>query len=108
MRFRETYFAPTFSKWVNQNCGGVEVHVTDRTRFDPIRTAIAMIVTAKQLYPDFAWRESAPPYWIDKLTGSDLVRKGVDGGCDDGQIVASWQGELARFRPERARYLLYR
>jgi len=109
VRFREAYFVPSFSKWANQNCAGVQVTVTDRRRFDPIRTTIAMIITAKQVYPkDFAWRESAPPYWIDKLTGSDLVRKGVDGGSTTDQIVASWQGELARFRARRARYLLYR
>jgi uncharacterized protein YbbC (DUF1343 family) len=109
VRFREMYFVPTFSKWANQNCAGVQVTVTDRRRFDSIRTAIAMIVTAKKLYPkDFAWRESAPPYWIDKLTGSDLVRKGVDGGATTDEIVASWQSELARFRAQRARYLLYR
>jgi uncharacterized protein YbbC (DUF1343 family) len=109
VRFREAYFVPTFSKWANQNCAGVQVTVTDRRKYDSIRTALAMIVTAKKMYPkDFAWRESAPPYWIDKLTGSDLVRKGVDGGSTTDQIVASWQGELARFRAQRARYLLYR
>ncbi len=109
VRFREAYFAPTFSKWQDKNCAGVQVMVTDRRRYDPIRTALAMIIAAKQLYPnDFAWRESAAPYWIDKLTGSDLVRKGVDGGATTDQIVASWQGELARFRAQRGRYLLYR
>lgn len=109
VRFRETYFTPTFSKWVNQSCAGVQVSVTDRTTYDSIRTAIAMIVTAKQMYSkDFAWRETAAPFWIDKLTGSDLVRKGVDGGSTTDQIVASWQDELARFRAQRARYLLYR
>jgi uncharacterized protein YbbC (DUF1343 family) len=109
VRFREAYFVPTFNKWANQNCAGVQVTVTDRRVYDSIRTAIAMIVTARSLYPkDFAWRESAAPYWIDKLTGSDLVRKGVDGGATTDQIVASWQDELARFRAQRARYLLYR
>jgi uncharacterized protein YbbC (DUF1343 family) len=109
VRFREAYFVPTFSKWVNQNCAGVQVTVTDRRRYDSIRTAIAMIVTARTMYAkDFAWRESAPPYWIDKLTGSDLVRKGVDAGATTDQIVASWQAELTRFRALRARYLLYR
>lgn len=109
VRFREAYFAPTFSKWVGQNCAGVQVVVTDRRQYDSIRTALAMIVTARAMYPkDFAWRESAPPYWIDKLTGSDLVRKGVDGGSTTDAIVASWQAELQRFRTQRARYLLYR
>jgi uncharacterized protein YbbC (DUF1343 family) len=109
VRFREAYFVPTFSKWVNQNCAGVQVFVTERDSFDPIRTAIAMIVTARRLYPgDFAWRESAPPYWIDKLTGSDQVRTAIDAGKDADEVVAGWQAGLARFRATRARYLLYR
>jgi uncharacterized protein YbbC (DUF1343 family) len=109
VRFREAYFVPTFSKWVNENCAGVQVVVTDRDAFDPIRTAIAMIVTARKLYPgDFAWRESAPPYWIDKLTGSDQVRTAIDAGRTADEVVAGWQDELARFRAQRARYLLYR
>jgi uncharacterized protein YbbC (DUF1343 family) len=109
VRFREAYFVPTFSKWQNQNCAGVQLMVTDRRRYDSIRTALAMIVTARKMYPkDFGWRESTPPYWIDKLTGSDLVRTGVDRGETADQIAAAWQGELARFRAQRARYLLYR
>ncbi|HEX6471166.1 MAG TPA: DUF1343 domain-containing protein [Streptosporangiaceae bacterium] len=107
--FREAYFAPTFSKWTGQNCAGVQVVVTDRDAFDPIRTAIAMIVTARRLYPaGFAWRESAPPYWIDKLTGSDRVRIAIDAGKDADEVVAGWRAELARFRATRDRYLLYR
>ncbi|MCO5997805.1 exo-beta-N-acetylmuramidase NamZ family protein [Actinoallomurus rhizosphaericola] len=109
VRFREAYFAPTFSKWVNQNCGGVQLFVTDRRRFDPIRTALAMIISARRLYPkDFAWRESKAPYWIDLLTGSDQVRTAIDGGATIDQVVAGWQADLARFRAQRQRYLLYR
>jgi uncharacterized protein YbbC (DUF1343 family) len=109
VRFREAYFVPTFSKWVNRNCGGVQVYVTDRDSFDPIHTAIAMIVTARRLYPgDFAWRERTAPFWIDKLTGSDQVRTAIDAGQDADEVVAGWQAELARFRATRARYLLYR
>jgi uncharacterized protein YbbC (DUF1343 family) len=109
VRFREAYFVPTFSKWVNQNCAGVQVVVTDRSVFDPIRTALAMIISAKRLYPgDFAWRESAPPYWIDKLTRSDQVRTAIDAGRDVDAVVAGWQAELSKFRATRARYLLYR
>jgi uncharacterized protein YbbC (DUF1343 family) len=109
VRFREAYFAPTFNKWQNQNCGGVQVFVTDRRRFDPIRTALAMIISARRLYPkDFAWRESKSPYWIDLLTGSDQVRTAIDGGADVDQVVAGWQADLAQFRAKRKRYLLYR
>jgi uncharacterized protein YbbC (DUF1343 family) len=103
--FRENYFTPTFSKFAGQTVGGVQVMVTDRRTFDPIRTAIAMIVALKTVYPqDFAWR---PDNWIDNLTGSDEVRKAVDAGRSAEEIVARWEAELAGFRALRARYLIY-
>jgi len=104
--FRENYFNPTFSKWAGQTVGGIELYVTDRAAFDPIRTAVAMLVTAKQLYPSgFAWRSDN---WIDKLTGSDQVRTSVDAGNSTDAIVAGWQAELAGFRRLREKYLIYR
>ncbi|MGH3354448.1 MAG: exo-beta-N-acetylmuramidase NamZ domain-containing protein [Nocardioidaceae bacterium] len=108
VHFREAYFTPSFSKHQGTSCGAVQVHVFDRGRFEAIRTAIAMIVTAKRMYPsDFAWRESGPPYWIDRLTGSEQVRHAIDGGADADEVVAGWQGELREFRRSRRRYLLY-
>ena len=106
--FREAYFAPTTSKHVGKTCGGVQLHVGDRDDFEAIRTAITMIVTARDLYPDdFAWRETASPFWIDRLTGSDQVRRAIDAGADADEVVAGWQDELAAFRAVRERYLLY-
>lgn len=54
-RFRGTYFTPTFSKWVGQICGGVEVYVTDRAEFNAIHTALAMIVAAKPTADDITF-----------------------------------------------------
>jgi len=104
---REAYFTPTFSKHVGKVCAGVHLHVTDRDSFDAIRTAIAMIITAKRLYPGFAWRESAPPYWIDRLSGSDQVRLAIDSGADVDDVVSGWQEELQDFRRLRRTHLLY-
>ncbi|WP_433364273.1 exo-beta-N-acetylmuramidase NamZ family protein [Actinoplanes sp. CA-142083] len=103
--FRESYFTPTFSKFAGQTVGGVQVVVTDRHAFDPIRTAIAMLVTLKRLYPaGFAWR---PDNWIDTLTGSAQVRTSIDLGLDHDAVAAGWQGELAAFAALRARHLIY-
>ncbi len=104
--FRENYTVPTFSKFVNETCGGVQVHLTDRRVVDPIRTAVAMIVTAKQLYPAvFGWR---PDNWIDDLTGSSRLRTMVDSGASTDEVVGAWTDELAGFRKQREPFLLYR
>ncbi|WP_020420345.1 exo-beta-N-acetylmuramidase NamZ domain-containing protein [Amycolatopsis sp. ATCC 39116] len=105
VRFRETYFVPTFGKFVNQTCGGVQLTVTDPASFDAIRTAVAMLVTAKKLHPDlFAWRADNG---IDKLTGSDRLRTMVDRGAGVDEIVGSWQAELDEFTARRRPHLLY-
>ncbi|MEV5727677.1 DUF1343 domain-containing protein [Streptomyces pharetrae] len=104
VHFREAYFAPTFSKFQGKTVGGVQVHVHDRAVYDPVRTGIALLVTAKRSWPGFAWR---PDHWIDKLTGSTRVRTLIDAGAGVDDVVADWQPELAAFREVREEYLLY-
>ncbi|MFD8813015.1 exo-beta-N-acetylmuramidase NamZ domain-containing protein [Streptomyces sp. NPDC059627] len=105
VRFREAYFAPTFSKFQGRTVGGVQIHVHDRAAYDPVRTGIALLVTAKKVWSGFAWREDG---WIDKLTGSTRVRTMIDAGAGPDEIVGAWQGELAAFRRVRKEFLLYR
>ncbi|WP_203713453.1 exo-beta-N-acetylmuramidase NamZ domain-containing protein [Streptomyces ardesiacus] len=105
VRFREAYFAPTFSKFQGRTVGGVQLHVHDRAAFDPVRTGVALLVTARRTWDGFAWR---PDNWIDKLTGSARVRTMIDAGADTDEVVAGWERELAAFRGTRRRYLLYR
>ncbi|WP_306319316.1 MULTISPECIES: DUF1343 domain-containing protein [unclassified Streptomyces] len=105
VHFREAYFAPTFSKFQGKTIGGVQVHVDDREDFDPVRTGIGLLVTAKSAWNGFAWRSDN---WIDKLTGSTKVRTMIDAGASTAEVVADWQGELAAFRDVRREYLMYK
>ncbi|MFE4331128.1 exo-beta-N-acetylmuramidase NamZ domain-containing protein [Streptomyces sp. NPDC056831] len=103
--FREAYFAPTFSKFQGRTVGGVQLHVQDREAFDPVRTGIALLVTAKRTWSGFAWRSDN---WIDKLTGNTRVRTMIDAGADTDEVVGAWAEDLAAFRAVRKRYLQYR
>ncbi|MFD5746875.1 exo-beta-N-acetylmuramidase NamZ domain-containing protein [Streptomyces sp. NPDC127033] len=105
VRFREAYFAPTFSKFQGKTVGGVQLHVHDRASFDPVRTGIGLLVTAKRSWSGFAWR---PDHWIDKLTGSTAVRTMIDAGAEPDEVAAAWRDDLAAFRAVRRRYLTYR
>ncbi|MGJ7418397.1 exo-beta-N-acetylmuramidase NamZ domain-containing protein [Streptomyces cinereoruber] len=105
VRFREAYFAPTFSKFQGRTVGGVQLHVHDRESFDPVRTGIGLLVTARRSWSGFAWR---PDHWIDKLTGSTRVRTLIDAGADTDEVVGAWQADLKAFRAVRKEYLLYR
>ncbi|WP_327161159.1 DUF1343 domain-containing protein [Streptomyces zaomyceticus] len=105
VRFREAYFAPTFSKFQGKTVGGVQVHVHDRESFDPVRAGIGLLVTARSTWSGFAWRADD---WIDKLTGSTRVRTLIDAGAGVDETVGAWQADLAAFRAVRKEYLLYR
>ncbi|MEU2545830.1 DUF1343 domain-containing protein [Streptomyces roseolus] len=105
VRFREAYFAPTFSKFQGRTVGGVQLHVHDREAFDPVRVGIALLVTARASWSGFAWR---PDHWIDKLTGSTRVRTLVDAGAGTDEIAAAWSEDLTAFRAVRREHLLYR
>ncbi|TXS45747.1 DUF1343 domain-containing protein [Streptomyces sp. uw30] len=104
VHFREAYFAPTFSKFQGKTVGGVQIHVHDRAAYDPVRTGIALLVTAKKVWSGFSWRSDN---WIDKLTGSTRVRTMIDAGASADEVVADWQQELSVFRRTRREYLLY-
>ncbi|GHE01927.1 exo-beta-N-acetylmuramidase NamZ family protein [Streptomyces alanosinicus] len=104
VRFREAYFAPTFSKFEGRTVGGVQIHVHDRAAYDPVRTGIALLVTAKKVWKGFAWRSDD---WIDRLTGSARVRTMIDAGAGTDEVTGAWQQELAAFRRVRKEYLLY-
>jgi uncharacterized protein YbbC (DUF1343 family) len=108
--FRENYFNPTFSKYAGRVCGGVQVYVTDRDVFDPIHTAIAMLIEARKLQPDDMefWRPgTAGRRWIDLLTGSTWVHTAIEDGLSADEVVAGWQDDLAGFRATREEHLIY-
>jgi len=112
-RFRPCSFEPTFQKHAGVMCNGVQIHVTDRTAFEPVRTAVELFRAARALAPDdFGWRP--PPYEyeerlmpIDILWGHDGLRRGVDAGRATDEILACVREECAAFREAARPYLLY-
>jgi uncharacterized protein YbbC (DUF1343 family) len=113
VHFRPVFFEPTFQKHARHTCGGCQLHVTDRTAFQPVRAAVELIAEFRRQDPaSFAWRQ--PPYeyehdkWpIDILYGSDALRTAIDRGDDVGTLVESWVDEQDAFRRLRQPYLLY-
>jgi uncharacterized protein YbbC (DUF1343 family) len=114
VRFRPARFLPTFQKWAGRLCEGVQVHVTDATRFKPFLTGLAEVAIARRLAPrGFAWRR--PPYEfetrrlpIDILCGTDTIRRAIEDGTPLAAIERAWQLDLERWKRRRAPYLLYR
>ena len=76
--FRRTWFEPVFSKYAGRAVPGVQLHVVDRATYEPVRTALEMLHVVRQLYPD----ELSLLPSLDKLWGSDSLRKALEAGED--------------------------
>jgi uncharacterized protein YbbC (DUF1343 family) len=95
--------APKAAKFPGQTIPGIRFVVTDRQAYRPVRTALLLIDTIKRRQPaQFAWGPS-----IDRLTGSDKVRKAIDDNRL-GPLLADWDRDAAEFVRIREPFLLYR
>ncbi len=112
--FRPAYFLPTFQKYAGRLCGGSQIHVTERRKFKPFKTAVAILKIIHELYPDhFSWKE--PPYEyeevllpIDILAGTDKLRAEIEKGTGLQDLEDWWNSELKDFDRKVGRnYLLY-
>ncbi len=104
--FRAASFTPTFSKHAGKLTHGVEVYVTDPTRFESTKTGIAMIQTAHDLYPDDF--EFLANDFITKLTGNAYVKDMILEGASLDEILTKIEDERDAFLPIRKDYLMYK
>ncbi len=107
VRFRPASFRPTFQKFAGRDCGGAQLHVTDRDAFRPVRTGLAVLATMREMSGTrFAWRTDEYEFVsdrpaIDLLFGSDRERLALEAGRSWREIAAAWEREEAAFRARR-------
>ena len=91
-------------KYKGITCGGIYVKVSDRTRFNPVKTGIAVVAAIHALYPDtLKFRDRG----FDRLAGTPMVREAILNGTSVEAIVSSWSDELKEFSKKRIPSLLY-
>lgn len=91
-------------KFDGQECRGIRLIVTDRNRFLPVATGVALLRAFRTSHPgEFRWRRAS----IDRLAGTPALREMLDAGKEPSAIVRSWGAEIDRFRAIRSKYLLY-
>jgi uncharacterized protein YbbC (DUF1343 family) len=111
--FRAAWFVPTFQKHAGRDCGGVQMHVTDRAAFQPVRTSLALLAACRALSGDhFRWRTEpyefvADPIAIDLLFGSSRERLALETGAPWRDIAQAWAPEEKTFAERRRPFLMY-
>ena len=104
--FRPASFTPTTSKFNGQQCFGVQVHVTDRTIFESVKTGYAMLETIRTMYPDNfqVLNASSQRCTLNLLTGCDYITKHTYTLDQQFKLIEKGSEE---FSETRKPYLLY-
>lgn len=106
--FRPMYFTPTFSKHAGVMCGGVQVHVLDRDKFDAVKTGWAMLDCLRKLYPlDFKVNKpyvEGRPCMLEFNTGCDYIINNSKSLDEQFKII---EDDTKKFGLIREKYLLY-
>jgi uncharacterized protein YbbC (DUF1343 family)/CubicO group peptidase (beta-lactamase class C family) len=102
VRFVPVRFTPKASVFKDQECGGVNIIVTDRAAFRPLLAGIEMALALRKLYPD-DWKVDS---YLRLLVNADTLAR-VKRGDSAREIVASWNAGLQEFRKAREAILLY-
>lgn len=111
--FRATEFLPTFQKHAGKPCGGVFLHVTDRSSFQPVDTGVVLVKMLYDMYSDdFAWKDTPYEYEYDRnpfdvIAGSMSIREMIETGTGWKEITHSWSDGLLKFQALREQHLMY-
>ncbi|HHH80949.1 MAG TPA: DUF1343 domain-containing protein [candidate division Zixibacteria bacterium] len=113
VKFLPWRFTPMFSKYAGQTCDGAMMFVTDRKVFRPVLTAIAIIKTIHELYPE-KFKFINPPYEFeteklpfDILCGTPEIRRMIEGGSKIDEIKDFIDGNAREYQAKLQKYLLY-
>lgn len=102
VRFEPIVFIPNASKFANQRCEGVSIHLTDRDQFKALRTGVLLAKTLHDLYaPEFELST------CDTLLKHPPTLQAIRDGVPVDAIVESWRADEAAFLKRRQPFLIY-
>ncbi len=96
--FRKAHFTPGFNKHAGETCHGIEVHITDREQYRPIKTGLHLLYHLKQ-YSEFTCRYDG----LALRHGNDLL----NGDFDVDAVYASAEKECAEYIKKSKPYQIY-
>jgi uncharacterized protein YbbC (DUF1343 family) len=102
VRFIPMRFTPKSSVFKDQECGGINIIITDRVAFRPLLTGIEIACALRRLYPN-DWKVDNYLRLLVNANTLDRIKRGEA----PREIVGSWNAQLEEFRRIRAGVLLY-
>jgi uncharacterized protein YbbC (DUF1343 family)/CubicO group peptidase (beta-lactamase class C family) len=102
VRFVPVRFRPASATYAGQDCGGVNLIVTDRNALDAPEMGLEIAAALLRLYP--AQYKLAG---LDTLMVNKASLDALAAGADPRRIAEDWQDQIEQFETIRAKYLLY-
>ena len=102
VRFVPVRFTPKASVHKDAECGGVNIIITDRSRFDSVLMGMELAVQLRKLFSkDFSVDR------FNRLLVSQKMFDAFRSGSDARALRQMWETDLEGFKAIRQRYLLY-
>jgi uncharacterized protein YbbC (DUF1343 family) len=103
VRFVPIRFTPNASVFKGEQLGGINIIITNRENFEPVKTGIEIAIALRKLFPD-GWQ----PERLNRLLANDETLEKIKRIDTPEAIEKSWQAALLTFTKRRAQFLLYK
>ncbi len=90
-------------EYEDQLCKGFYLHIENRNVFRSVSFSLNLLSTLYQLYKNELTFNS----YFDRLLGDSNIKQQIMDGIPVRNIIASWSGDLAKYKMARKNYLLY-
>jgi uncharacterized protein YbbC (DUF1343 family) len=115
VRFEPSSFAPRsipgvaqHPRFEGQSIHGVRIAVTDYARFEPLEAGMHVLAAlAAEARSKGISEPIANLAMLHALAGTKRLHEMLAGNSGAAAVIAAWQAEVARFKVQRAPYLLY-
>ena len=102
VRFVPVRFMPKSSVFKNEECGGVNIIITDRGKLQSVLTGIEIAAALHRLYPT-EWKIDGYSHLLVNSNTLERLKRGETAS----EIMRGWTDALENFRRVRVKYLLY-
>jgi len=96
-----TYFTPRASKFEGERCGGLQLQITDRTMFRPVRFGLALATALRQLCSE--WETDR----LNVLLANEQIAEAIRSNVGWDGIEELFETAEREFEERRQAYLVY-
>ena len=87
-----------YPKFLNENCNGLSFNLLESEDSNPIKTAVNLMFTIKEVHGENF--EILDSHFLDKLYGSDKLRKMIQSGGKPAQLFSQWDSTHYHVKPD--------